>query len=168
MLQMHAQDTYVTNSGEITFNASTPLEDINAINTAVNGIFKTDTGDIGAVLLLRDFRFRKKLMEEHFNENYVESEKYPKATFRGTLLGYSKDSIKKDKYTLDGVLTIREISREISATATVQQEDDEFSLQTEFIVRPEDFDIRVPRLLFRKIAREVKVTVDLNLEPSEK
>ncbi|TDQ29446.1 YceI-like domain-containing protein [Zeaxanthinibacter enoshimensis] len=168
VLCVQAQATYTTRTGEIRFNASTPLEDINAINSEVNGIFKKDNGDIGAVLLIRDFRFRKKLMEEHFNENYIESGKFPKATFRGTLAGFRNDSILREEYPLNGVLTIREIEREISTVAAIRQRGENLVLETEFIARPEDFDIRVPRLLFKKIAQEVKVSVSMELQPSEK
>src|SRR4051812_12446337 len=77
---------YFTNSGKASFYSSAPLENIEALNSKVSSILDTDNGDIVFSMLIKDFVFEKSLMQEHFNENYLESEKYPKSTFKGRIV----------------------------------------------------------------------------------
>lgn len=160
-----SQSTYKTTKGEIHFNASTPLEDIDAKNNQVNAIFKTETGEFAAVLLIKDFKFKKRLMQEHFNENYMESETYPKAYFSGSLTGFNNADLTEVPrvYRLQGKMVIHGTEKNIATEVTLQKMSDTIQLNTGFIVAPEDYNIRVPRLLFTKIAKEVQVDVALNM-----
>jgi polyisoprenoid-binding protein YceI len=160
-----SQETYVTTNGHINFNASTPFEDIDANNKQVNAILKTENGHFASVLLLKDFTFRKKLMQEHFNENYVESDKYPKATFSGIIQGFTVNNLTSNKtYTIKGKLTLHGVTKEVSTKAVMVKQGETISLKTSFIVKPEDYNIRVPKIVFKKIAKEVKVSVNFALE----
>ena len=160
-----AQDTFKTTAGEIKFNASTPLEDINALNKVVNAILKSESGDFASVLLMKDFNFRKKLMQEHFNENYVESETYPKGYFTGKIENFSMDDLNATakKYKVSGKLTIHGVTKNISPDVYLSKKGDGISLSSDFIVRPEDYEIEVPKLLWKKIAQEVEVSVNFKL-----
>ena len=152
---------YKTSKGEIEFNASTPLEDIHAVNKVVNAILKPENGDFASVLLMKDFKFRRSLMQEHFNENYVESEKYPKAYFTGKIKGFDSESLGSSprEFAVDGKLTIHGVTKTFSTKAKLSKSAGGIKLVTNFIVKPEEYKIEVPKLLFKKIAQEVKVDV---------
>ena len=86
---LFAQDKVITKNGNINFEASVPaFEEIKAKNENVTCILNTKTGEIASLALIKGFRFKIALMEEHFNENYMESDKYPKATFKGTIINF--------------------------------------------------------------------------------
>lgn len=162
-----AQETYRTEAGKITFDASTPLEDIFAVNEKVNAALKDD-GEIAVLLLVEEFEFRRKLMQEHFNENYIESEKYPKAYFVGNIADYSPASLSGEPriFEVRGELTLHGVTRPVTAELTVRKDGEAIGIGTEFLVRTEDYKIRVPRLLFKKIAEEIRVQVSATLEKS--
>lgn len=162
-----AQDTYRTQSGKITFDASTPLEDIYAVNEKVNAAMK-DNGEIAVLLLVEEFEFKRKLMQEHFNENYIESEKYPKAYFTGNISDYSPESLSGEPriFEVTGDLTLHGVTRPVTAELTVRRDGEAIAIGTEFLVRTEDYKIRVPRLLFKKIAEEIRVQVSATLDKS--
>lgn len=162
LIRCHAQETYVTREGTISFNASTPLEDIRARNNQVNAIFKVEGQRIGVVLLMRDFEFPNKLMQEHFNENYVHSTEYPKATFLGFIRGLEDDN---EQATISGKLTIHGVTREVSLPATVRNVSSSVHLTLGFMIRPEDYNIKIPKIVFKKIAEEVRVNADFRLSP---
>lgn len=156
---------YKTSTGEITFNASTPLENIYAKNTAVNGIININDGKFASVLLITDFKFKRKLMQEHFNENYLESHKYPKATFTGQIENFSTHNITNNEISLaiNGILTIHGVSNKIKAPIKIKNQNDTILLKTEFVLKPEDYKIKVPKLVFKKIAQEVLVQAQYTL-----
>ena len=162
-----AQSKYRTSVGEIRFNASTPLEDIAAVNEKVNAIIETESGKFAAVMLIKDFNFRRKLMQEHFNENYMESDKYPKAYFSGTIkdLEFSKLNNQAVDKSISGKLTIHGVTRELYANVRISNNADKIQLISTFIIRPEDHDIEVPKSVFKKIAQEVQVDVEFDLQP---
>lgn len=162
LILCQAQETYVTRTGTISFNASTPLEDIRARNNQVNAIYKVEGQRIGVVLLMRDFEFPNKLMQEHFNENYIHSTQFPKATFLGFIKGLEGD---KEQATISGKLTIHGVTRDVSLPATVSNASSGLQLTLKFSLRPEDFDIKIPKIVFKKIAEEVSVNAELRLLP---
>jgi hypothetical protein len=160
-----AQSRFRTSAGEIRFNASTPLEDIDAVNNKVNAIINAETGDFAVVLLIKDFSFRRKLMQEHFNENFMESATYPKAYYSGKITGFSAGALSAVpmKLRVAGELTIHGVSRTVETMASLSKNGDTIRMTSEFIAKPEDYKIKVPRILFNKIAEEVKVMVNLEL-----
>src|SRR6187549_3993369 len=81
-----AQDKMITKTGKVTFEASVPaFEEVKAKNETATCVLNPTTGEIASLALMKGFRFKIALMEEHFNENYIESDKYPKATFKGKI-----------------------------------------------------------------------------------
>jgi hypothetical protein len=153
------QDRYRSSSGLVQFNASTPLEDIRAVNNHVNVIL-TDTGELAVVLLVSEFEFPRKLMQEHFNENYIESEKYPKSYFVGTTNEFDFQSLGEDttKISITGDLNLHGVTKKITVQANINKITDGIVLKSSFIIRPEDFEVAIPTLMFKKIAREVEVS----------
>lgn len=166
---LSAQPDYRTDRGNITFNASTPLENIVAENPFVNAIYVSGSGVLGIVLLMEDFEFPRALMQEHFNENYAESHRFPKAIFKGTLRPTpSLDTLVADKTyayegQVEGTLTLHGVTRMISAPVAIRKNNERLFLESGFRIRPEAYDIQVPKLLFNKIAEEVRVEVSLDL-----
>lgn len=160
-----AQNAYRTQEGEIRFSASTPLEDIEAVNTLVNAILKPENGEFAALVLIKDFQFRRGLMQEHFNENYMESETYPKGYFTGKVDNFNMGDLTGDpqEYRVSGRLTLHGVTREISPVIQLSKTPDGILLSSGFLVRPEEYGIKVPKIVFTKIAREVIVEVSLPL-----
>lgn len=155
------QTNLKTSEGTITFNASTPLEDIYAVNNEVNAILRSENGEFASVLLMKDFQFNRALMQEHFNENYVESERYPKAYFTGRITDFKPDNISgsEKEFTVEGKLTIHGETKSFSTVGKLKKLSVGYEMKTAFIIKPEEYNIRVPKLLFKKIAQEVQVEV---------
>ncbi len=155
---------YLTKKGNIQFEASVPsFEEVKAKNNSVTAILNIENGEIAALALIKGFRFKNALMEEHFNENYIESNKFPKATFKGKLINFEKNS-SINKYPIKGVLTLHGKSKNISITASLHRNDNSLTITSSFICKPEDFDIKIPKIVNNKIAKEIIITLDFQLE----
>lgn len=146
----------------IRFFSEAPLEDIEAINEKGLGALEISKGQVAVSMNMKDFHFEKSLMEEHFNENYIESEKYPKATFAGTIQDFDASALQNisDSLSLSvsGKMTIHGVSKDVVLPITFTQEGDELIAKTEFIIKIEEYDVEVPTLLIKNIAEEVLVT----------
>ncbi len=165
-----AQDRYRTSSGVLQIDASTPFEDIRAQNEQVNAVLNPHTGEIAVLLLNKELAFRNRLMEEHFNENYMESDKFPKSVFTGNLRDFSMDKLgpESEKFNLIGELNIHGVSRRLDTWVGITRKAEGIELSFSFTVKTEDHKIKVPKLLFKKIAQEVNVTGTLPLTPVTK
>jgi len=158
---VHSQ-VYTTRTGFIGFYSKTPLEDIRAENNQVFAAIDPGKKNIAFSLLLRGFVFTKELMQEHFNENYVESDKYPKATFSGAYTGDvnpGKDGVYK--VTVKGNLTLHNVTHPLEAPGTIEVKGGKLLGQAEFKVKPEDYNISIPSLVRDKIAQEMRVNVKI-------
>ncbi|MDX5348655.1 MAG: YceI family protein [Hymenobacteraceae bacterium] len=163
-----AQDRYFTKNGNISFYASTPLETVEAHNNKATSVIDITTGKMEFAVLMKAFQFEKALMQEHFNENYVESDKYPKSTFAGQITNPSAVDFKKDgtyPVKVKGNLTIHGVTKEIEAPGTVTVKNGNIKATSEFIVKPEDYNIQIPGVVREKIAKEVKVKADMDYQP---
>jgi len=157
---------YFTRTGETDFKASVEaFEPVEAKNNSTTVILVSETGDVAAQLFISAFKFRVALMQEHFNENYMDSNKFPKATFRGKLEGFDKENL-KEEYTLSGTLTIRGKKKEISTMAKVSSEGESIKLTSKLSVVPQEFGIEIPNIVRKKIAD--KINISLNYELVEK
>lgn len=154
----------VARNGHIRFYSHTPVEDIEANNRQVVSILDPATGELVFNLLIKSFEFKVALMQEHFNENYMESTKYPKASFKGTIANPSGVNLQKDgtyPVEVSGSLTIREISKPVKATGTIEVKNGKVSARSTFLISPSDYNISIPQLVENKIARQIEVTVDV-------
>lgn len=168
ILSLHAQEKYYTKTGHIDFFSEAPLENITANNENVAAFIDVPTGEVQFAVLMKSFEFEKALMQEHFNENYVESHKFPKATFKGKIEDYSKELFSTDnqqKVTVSGDLTIHGVTKPLTAEATLEPDGDNYKGTTSFIVKPEEFDIKIPKAVRDNIAKEIEVNVNVNLQP---
>ncbi|WP_378174873.1 YceI family protein [Aquimarina sp. SS2-1] len=165
---MMAQEKFITKSGYTSFYSKAPLEDIQADNNQVLSIMDTSTGAIAISILMKSFLFEKSLMQEHFNENYVESDKYPKATFKGNVLGFENVGTEKSKVSVIGNITIHGVTKPLTMEATMQQKDSAILLEGSFPLTIADFNIEIPDLVINNIAKEVKVSFEYNHQPYNK
>jgi hypothetical protein len=164
-----AQKFWHTTNGKIDFFSKTPVEDIEAHSTACGAMLNTETGKIAFKVPIKSFHFPNKLMEEHFNENYMESEKYPEGTFSGSiepLVDFSKPGVypvtAKGKLKIHGV----EVDREFKGTITVNA-DKSANLECEMTVPLADHKIERPQLVLVKIAEVIAVKTNFLLKPKE-
>lgn len=163
-----AQTKYIDRRGHASFFSSAPMEDIRAENDQAVSIIDPQTGEVVASMLMRSFNFRKALMEEHFNENYVESDKYPKATFRGKIVNIGDVDLTKDgNYTLDvsGEITLHGVTQPLTLKADAVVNGGTVQAKAVFPLRVKDFKIEVPRLVINNIAEVVEVTVSFSYQP---
>jgi hypothetical protein len=167
-LAANGQGKFYTKTGRISFFSSTPLEDIDAINRSVVGILDTKTGDLQFAALMKGFEFRKALMQEHFNADYVESSKYPKAEFKGQIANSSEINYTTNgSFTarVKGKLTIHGVTKDIEANGTITVKDGKLTLASTFNVLVADYNITIEKLYRDNIAKTIKVTVDCTLSP---
>ncbi len=157
----------MTRAGEIKFEASMPaLEEIAATNNTVSCIFDQTTGDFVALALVKAFKFKSSLMEEHFNENYIESSKFPKSTFKGKILNFdpAKISVTKITYDLEGDLMMHGVTKRIKTKISLQVTNGKINATSNFLIKPQDYKIEIPSLVKNKIAENVKVVLNFVLE----
>ena len=154
---------YLTKTGFIGFYSKTPLEDIKAENNQVYAVLDPASNHIAFAVLLKGFIFTKELMQEHFNENYVESDKFPKATFSGICSGemdFSKDGTYQ--VVIKGDLTLHGITKPIETTAQLDVKKDHIEGFAAFKLKPEDFNITIPSIVRDKITSEISVKVKID------
>ncbi len=165
---LQAQVRYFTRTGEISFYSETPMEKIEAHNYKVTSVWDVSTGAIEFAALIKAFEFEKALMQEHFNENYMESGKFPNAKFKGTLTGLSAEGITKPgtyPVTVEGELTIHGVTRQVKEPGTVTVDPTgKVSASCDLVVAPEDHDISIPSVVKDKIAKEVEVKVRMEYQ----
>ena len=156
-----AQEKLVTKNGTTTFEASVPsFEEVKAKNENVTCILNTKTGEIASLALIKGFKFKIALMEEHFNENYMESTRYPKATFRGILKDFDLKEVTatpKD-FSLKGKLEIHGKSKEITTIAKIKKTEKGIEIETNFSVNASDFDIQIPSVVKNKVSNKINVS----------
>jgi len=154
---------YSTRSGFVGFYSKTSMEDIQGENNQVYAIIDAGKKNLAFAALLKGFTFVKELMQEHFNENYVESDKYPKASFTGAYTGdvaLDKDGVYKIVVT--GNLTLHNVTRPIQTPATLEVKGGHLLGHAEFKVKPEDFNISIPSVVRDKIDKEMTVKVNID------
>ena len=168
--KIFSQDKFFTKSGKVQFDAttSTSPEKVAAVTNALICVVDTKSGAIQFSVVMKSFEFKNALMQEHFNENYVESNKFPKADFKGTILNnndinYTKEGTNKVK--VKGQLTIHGISKEIETEGLLNIKGGKINATASFPVILKDFDISVPSLVADKVANNAKINIDCSLEP---
>jgi polyisoprenoid-binding protein YceI len=159
---------FFTRDAKIQFSSETPLEKIEAVNKSASAVLDTKSGAIQWKVLIKSFLFEKALMQDHFNENYMESSKFPDATFKGTITNLSDINFAKDgKYTAHatGKMKIHGVERDIKTTGTITVAGTSIRINSDFAVAPADYNISIPSVVRDNIAKEIKVNVDGTLAP---
>jgi hypothetical protein len=162
------QSKYMTKSGSMSFEASQPtFEPIEATHSAVSALLNAETGELAVLALVRGFRFPLALMEEHFNENYIESHKYPKTSFKGSITDFDQTTLSDQPQTvkLTGELSMHGVTKPITVSGTVTQKNELITLESSFSFKTSDFGIEIPSLVRKQIDENVQIEVSLNLQP---
>ncbi|MHA8052762.1 YceI family protein [Aquirufa sp. Wall-65K1] len=149
---------YQAQNGEVSFFSKTPLENIDAVSKNVNSIINSATNEIAVQMRISSFVFPNKLMQEHFNENYLESEKYPMASFKGKIKE-AVDLKKAGTYpvTASGTATIHGVTKAIEIKGTIISDGNQLQLTSQFDVQLQDYQIKIPKIVFAKIAEVIEV-----------
>lgn len=158
---------YKSIASGIQFFSEAPMEDIEAVNHEGQSAINLSTGEIVFSIPIKSFIFDKSLMQEHFNENYLESEKYPKATFRGVVSGYDLKKIVWQQAMAQGKMTIHGIEKDFSCEGKIKIEDDELNIETKFPIQLKDYKIKIPKVVFYNIAEIIEVTINFDYEKIE-
>ena len=169
VLAVNAQK-YLTKNGFIGFYSHTAMEDIKADNNQVASIIDVKTGDVVFQVLVKSFHFDRALMEEHFNENYMESDSITKATFKGKVINMSSVDLKKNgtyNVTVEGNLTLHAVTNKVKIEGTIDVVSDGITASSKFTIVPEDYKIRIPGVVRDKIDKNLAVTVAMKYTPMQ-
>lgn len=159
---------FMTKNGNISFFSSMSMENIEAHNKQVNSAIDSKTGDFVVKVLIKSFEFEKALMQEHFNENYMESDKFPNATLSGKIKNIAEvDFTKEGTYPADveGKLTIHGVTKDVTEKGTLTVKGGKVNAVSTFNVTLADYGIEIPNTVVNNISKTIQVKVDLNLEP---
>jgi polyisoprenoid-binding protein YceI len=161
---------YITKNGYIGFYSHTAMEDIKGDNNQVASVLDISTGDMVFQVLIKSFHFDRALLEEHFNENYMESDKFPKSTFKGKITNLaSVDFTKNGKYdvTVEGDLNIHNVTNKVTEKGTVEVVSGGINASSSFNIVPEDYKINIPGVVRDNIAKNLELTVTMKYAPVE-
>ena len=162
-----AQSKFFTKTGQVNFFSKASLEDIEAKNKTVTAVVDSKTGAVQFAIQMKGFEFEKQLMQQHFNENYVESDKFPKAEFKGTIVNNNEISYDKEgsyPAKVKGKLTIHGVTQDIETSGTVKVDGEFLKLESGFNILLSDYDIKIPSVVKEKISNSIKINVDSKLE----
>ncbi len=151
----------------VRFFSSAPLEDIEAVNKEGTSLFNLETSQIAFSIPIKGFQFEKSLMQEHFNENYLESDKYPTATFQGKISGFDKNATERQKARATGKMKIHGVEKNVTIDGEILLEKDKAILSSVFKIEIADYDIEIPKVVFYNIAEVVEVTVEFTYSARE-
>ena len=154
------QDIYVCKNAKVSLFSTTPIEDIKAETATGASVFNPATGDLGFSVPIKSFQFEKNLMQEHFNSDYMESDKYPKAVFKGKI--QEQINVTKDgtyPVTVTGDLDVHGVIQKRTITGNLSVKNGEITMTAEFMVKCADHHIEIPRIVFHNIAESIKINV---------
>ncbi|MFO7722475.1 MAG: YceI family protein [Bacteroidales bacterium] len=155
---------YLTKNGKVSFFSKTPIEDIEAHNNQVNVALNFADGTMAFRVLIKSFTFEKALMQQHFNENYMESDKYPNSVFNGKIKDYSKIDLSKNglhNVEVSGDLTIHGVTKQVTTKGTIEVKGNAIIGKSEFIIKLKDYNVKRPKA----VAEEI--TIAVNFEASK-
>jgi len=162
---------FITKTGTIEIFSETPLFIIDGVNKKVASILNAENGEVVASTLVRSFRFEEALVEEHFNENYLEPHKFPKSVFKGKITDFNKvDIYKKGTYdvTIAGQLTIHGETNDISHPAKLIVSDDGITAICEFEVSLKAYKVEIEKAYTKAIKDEILLKIHFDYKAFEK
>jgi polyisoprenoid-binding protein YceI len=156
---------YLLSEGFVQFYSEVTLEDIKAVNKNSRGLLNVETGEVAFIIPVNQFQFEKKLMQEHFNEKYMESDKFPNASFAGMIREFDPGKSGEQPVVAKGKLTIHGVAQYVEVRGTAEKQGSVIALKSVFMVRLEDYKVKIPQLMWQNIAEQVEVTVDVRFKP---
>ena len=161
-------DKIIARQGQVSFFSYTTAENIEAKNNQVLSIIDFSSNKIAVSMLMNAFVFKKSLMQNHFNDSYIESDLYPKATFEGEIIGFDPSVQGAQTKIIEGILTMRDIPKKVSIKANIENNNGNYSLTGEFELTVEDFKINIPLIVAPNIAEIISTKFRFEYEPYEK
>jgi len=162
---------FITKTGHIRFYSDAPMEKIEANNNQVNSAIDFSTGDFIFKVLMKSFEFQKALMQEHFNENYAESNKFPNASFKGKITNLKDVNLSKDgiyNVNVEGDLTLHGVTKQVKTVGTLEVKSGKIIGKSKFYINLSDYDIKIPNTVVNNISNKVEITVDITLDKLNK
>lgn len=159
---------FFTRDAKVHFFSNTPMEKIEAVNKSGTAVLDTKTGRMEWKVLIKGFLFEKATMQEHFNENYLESSKFPSATFKGELTNLAEINFAKDgtyPAKAKGKMNIHGVERDVTVNGKITVAGNSLRLLSDFNVACADYNIAIPAVVRDNIAKEIKIDVDAALAP---
>jgi len=156
-----SQPKYLSRAGHIWFYSKTPMETIEAHNNQVASFLDISKGTLAFEVLNKSFKFERALMEEHFNENYMESDKLPKASFKGKVVGFDG---KAGSYDVEGELTIHGVANKVKTKMVVTTDGAKVTISGNFLIKLSDYKLDVPALAKKTLAETAKISLKLALD----
>ena len=157
---------YLVEKSTVVFFSDALLEDIQATNSKTRAVVDVNSAEVAFEVPIKDFEFQKDLMKQHFNEKYLETEKYPKSQFSGKLTGFEKGKKGEQQVTAEGKLMIHGVTKPVKIPGTIElTPDNKVVIKAKFMVKVADYKITIPQLVFQNIAEEVEVTVEFLMKP---
>mgnify|MGYP001197404922 CR=1 FL=1 len=153
---------FISRNVDVQFLSETQIENIEAHNNQVSALFDSSTGEIVFQVPIRGFHFEKALMEEHFNENYMETEEFPKATLQGKVESWPNVT---EDVEVEGVIMIHGVEKSRTFNGTMRNENNNWIVSSEFSVNAEDFGIKIPSIVRKQIAENIVITINATLYP---
>lgn len=156
---------FLTKTGEVSFFSSAPLEDITAVNNKLGGVVDLSSGQYAFKIAIQDFTFPNSLMQEHFNESYLESEKYPYAIFQGEIENFSSIDLKnRTRVFCKGVFTIHGVSNDVVIESDLYMFEEAVIIESTFTLLLKDYKIKIPKIVLYNIAEEIEVNIKASLK----
>lgn len=163
---------FFTRDAKVKFDATVTAspEKIDALSNSATAVLDAATGNFQWAVLIKGFQFEKSLMQEHFNENYMESGKYPKATFIGKITNLGEVNLAKDgtyNAIVAGQMTVHGVTKEITTNGALTVSGGNIKVNAGFNLKLADYNVDIPSLVSDKVAKEAKILVDASLVPKQ-
>jgi polyisoprenoid-binding protein YceI len=163
---------YFTRDGKLKFDATATAspDKIEALSNSATCVLDVATGGMAWQVLIKGFRFEKALMQEHFNENYMESDKFPKATFKGTITNLNEVNLSKDgtyNAIVKGTMNLHGVEKEMTANGAITVSGGKIKVNAGFNILLADYEVKIPSVVSGNIAKEAKILIDATLEPKQ-
>ena len=158
---------FVSERGSIKFFSQAAIEDITATNEKTTALFDGTLGTIAFVVPINQFVFAKSLMQEHFNEKYMESDRFPKSTFQGRITGFNPEATGEQSVNAQGKLTIHGVTKDVNIPGQIVKTAKGLDMSSKFMVELKDYKIEIPRLMWQNIAERVEVTLEISFRPTD-
>ncbi len=166
---MFSQGIFTTSNAKVSFYSKTPIQDIDGTSNKVATVLNNTTKQVYFKIQNTTFQFREKLMQEHFNENYMESDKFPVSDFNGKILeDIDFTKIGNHKVTIVGVLNIHGKKKEYKIAATLSSNENGLVLTSDFKIKLADHGVEIPTVVFTKIAEQLEIKITANYKPYKK
>jgi hypothetical protein len=160
-----AQNRFYADKSLVTFFSDGVIEDIKATNNTVTSIFDFTKMDVAFLVKVKDFQFDKKLMQVHFNEKYMETEKFPKATFVGSVSGFNPSKTGPQHVAATGKLFIHGVTKDVKIPGTLEKRGSNLLLKSKFMLKLADYNITIPQIIWNNVAEDVEVELDFTFNP---